>query len=259
MAIGLQSHHSRSLRLALALALTAMGGLLPVSGADAATPTHVQSLAQEVNAGTSNNLAFSSPNGAGNLIVVYAIWSNTSAATVTDTQGNSYASAAPVTRWNNNTWNSQVFYAKNIAGGANTVRTTFGTAVNSFGTSTSTNTRASTRPTPWTSPQRRPGTGSAMNSGSATTTNANDLIFGAGASTHTVTAGGEGFTTRRSDFGNRTEDKLVTTTGAYNATATQDGPGWVMHMVAFRADTGGACGRDSAIGRRSPHHKPTQR
>ena len=68
------------------------------------------------------------------------------------------------------------------------------------------------------------------------------------ASTHTVTAGGAGFTTRLSDFGNLTEDRLVTTTGAYNATATQNGPGWVMHMVAFRADTGAPPGREPAIG-----------
>ena len=127
-------HHSGRSYLVLAAAvLSVTAALLFVPPADAATPAHVQSRAQEVNSGTSNNLAFSSPNAAGNLIVVYAIWSNTSAATVTDTQGNSYASAAPVTRWNNNTWSSQVFYAKNIAGGANTVRATFGTAINSFG------------------------------------------------------------------------------------------------------------------------------
>ena len=45
--------------------------------------------------------------------------------TVTDTAGNSYASAAPATTWNNGAWSSQVFYAKNVAGGANTVRATF--------------------------------------------------------------------------------------------------------------------------------------
>ena len=221
-----------------AAVLSVMAALLFVPPADAATPAHVQSRAQEVNSGTSNNLAFSSPNAAGNLIVVYAIWSNTSAATVTDTQGNSYASAAPVTRWNNNTWSSQVFYAKNIAGGANTVRTTFGTAVNSFGLVYIHEYSGIDRTNPVDVAAATAGSGSAMNSGSATTTNANDLIFGAGASTHTVTAGGAGFTTRLSDFGNRTEDRLVTTTGAYNATATQNGPGWVMHMVAFRADTG---------------------
>ena len=73
-----------------------------------------------------------------------------------------------------------------------------------------------------------------MSSGSATTTNASDLIFGAGASSNTVTAAGSGFTTRLTDFGNRTEDKSVTSTGSYSATATQNSSRWVMHMVAFK-------------------------
>ena len=40
--------------------------------------------------------------------------------------------AAPRTTWGSN-WSAQVFYAKNIAGGANTVTATFATAINSFG------------------------------------------------------------------------------------------------------------------------------
>ena len=75
-----------------------------------------------------------------------------------------------------------------------------------------------------------------MNSGSATTTTANDLIFGAGASTQTVTAPGSGFTTRRTNFGGRTEDRLAPAPGAASASATQDGSRWVMHMVAFKPD-----------------------
>ncbi len=40
--------------------------------ADAATPAHVQSRANEIGSGTVNDLAFASPNTAGNLIVVCA-------------------------------------------------------------------------------------------------------------------------------------------------------------------------------------------
>ena len=83
--------------------------------------------------GTVNSLAFSSNNTAGNLIVVYAVWGNTQPVTLTDTAGNSYASAAPATRWNNGAWSSQVFYAKSVAGGANTVRATFSQAISYFG------------------------------------------------------------------------------------------------------------------------------
>ena len=76
-----------------------------------------------------------------------------------------------------------------------------------------------------------------MDSGSATTTNVNDVIFGAGSSTNTVTAAGTGFTTRLNANRSRTEDKTVTTVGPKNATATQNGTQWVMHMAAFKVDS----------------------
>ena len=86
--------------------------------------------------------------------------------------------------------------------------------------------------------QTATGTGSAMSSGAVTTTNANDLLFAAGASTSTVTAGGSGYTTRSTAFGNRTQDRNVTAAGSYNATVTQNSSAWVMQLVAFKADSG---------------------
>jgi hypothetical protein len=74
-----------------------------------------------------------------------------------------------------------------------------------------------------------------MSSGAVATTNANDLLFGAGASRDTVTQAGSGYTTRASNFGNRTMDRNVTTTGSYDATATQNSNAWVMQVVASRA------------------------
>ena len=82
------------------------------------------------------------------------------------------------------------------------------------------------------------GSSSAMNSGSITTTNANDLIFGAGSSSHTVTQAGTGFTTRSTAYHNLTQDRNVTATGSYSSTATQNSFAWVMHMAAFKADSG---------------------
>jgi hypothetical protein len=53
-------------------------GILPphLDAVAAATPTFVQSRANEVTSGSTNSLAFSSANTAGNLIVVYVLWSN---------------------------------------------------------------------------------------------------------------------------------------------------------------------------------------
>ena len=54
-----------------------------------------------------------------------------------------------------------------------------------------------------------------------------------------MTAAGVGFTSRLTDFGNRTEDRNVASAGSYNATATQNGNRWVMHMAAFKTAAGG--------------------
>jgi hypothetical protein len=79
------------------------------------------------------------------------------------------------------------------------------------------------------------GTGTTANSGSATTTSANELIFGAGNSAGALSAG-PGFTYRGSNaYGNLTEDKLVSTTGSYSAVGTQTTNPWLIQMVTFRA------------------------
>ncbi|HSB85847.1 MAG TPA: Ig-like domain-containing protein, partial [Ilumatobacteraceae bacterium] len=232
----IRAHVVRCAVTAFVVGSTVVG--LPAPAAHAATPTFVQARANEVNGGTTNNLAFTNPNTAGNLIVVYAVWSNGGTVSINDSRGNTYASALPATRWNGNTWSAQVFYATNVASGANSVTATFGTAINSFGIIYIHEYSGVDKVNPLDVSKSAIGTSSAMNSGSATTTNANDLIFGAGASKSNVNQAGSGFTTRLSNYGNRTEDKRVTTTGSYNATATQNSNAWVMQMVAFKADAG---------------------
>jgi glucose/arabinose dehydrogenase len=208
-----------------------------VDATAAATPTFVQVRAKEVTSGTTNRLAFSSANTAGDLIVVYAIWSNTGSTTVSDSRGNAYSTAAARTTWGG-TSSAQVFYARNVAAGANTVTVTHATAVNSFSAIYIHEYSGIDKVSPVDVTQSAIGTGSAMNSGSVTTTNAADLLFAAGASNAAITAGGSGYTARSSAFGNRTQDRRVTATGSYNATGTQNGGAWVMQLVAFKADPG---------------------
>ena len=83
------------------------------------------------------------------------------------------------------------------------------------------------------------GNGRALNSGSAVTTNANDLIFGAGATAGAISAAGAGLTVRSTLSGNWTMDRNVTATGSYSVTATASNNRWVMQMVAFKAAVGG--------------------
>jgi hypothetical protein len=108
--------------------------MLTLSGAEAATSSFVQGRAKEISSGTTNSLAFSSPNASGNLIVVYVIWGNRGPVTLSDSNGNAYAPVAAARAWgnSNNGWRSQVFYAKNIAGGANTVTATFASSITSL-------------------------------------------------------------------------------------------------------------------------------
>lgn len=223
----------RRVSVLMATVLVVAGLEAVTSPAQAATPAHVQSRAKQVN-GTLNSLAFTNANAAGNLVVVYLVWNSTATATVTDTKGNAYAAAAPVQRWSGNELSSQVFYAKNVAAGLNTVRATLssgtwsGLYIHEYS--------GMDRTSPLDAAAAAAGATGTMDSGTATTSNDNDLIFGAGASLDTVTAAGTGFTTRRSEFGNRTEDRRVTSAGAYRATATHEGSAWVMHMVAFKSD-----------------------
>lgn len=215
---------------------------MPKAHADA-TPTFVQGRSNEITTGTVNNLAFTNTNATGNLSVVYVLWGNTSAVTITDSAGNAYAAAGPRTSWGTgNGWSSQTFYAKNIAAGANTVTATFSANISStsskFGIIYIHEYAGIDKTNPLDVAITATGTTSAMSSGTITTTNANDLIFGGGGSKNTVTAAGSGFTNRMNTYGNRTEDRTVTTTGSYAATATQNSNLWVMDMVAFRADPG---------------------
>ena len=95
-------------------------------------PAFVQGGNTQVVSGTTASLAFPGANTAGNLIVAYVMWDNTGTVTVSDTKGNTYTAGTARQTWGTN-WSSQVFYASNIAGGSNTVKATFATALTSFG------------------------------------------------------------------------------------------------------------------------------
>jgi hypothetical protein len=80
------------------------------------------------------------------------------------------------------------------------------------------------------------GSETSASSGSATTTSANELIFGAGTSAHHYTAAGTGFTSRVINiYGSIAEDKVVSSSGSYNAAATNSAGLWVMQMATFKA------------------------
>jgi outer membrane protein assembly factor BamB len=219
------------LGIALILAAATLS-LAPASHAYAASAAFVQGRSTMVDSGTTATLAFNKANTAGNLIAVYVVWDNTGTAKVSDTKGNTYTAATARQTWGSG-WSSQVFYASNILGGANTVKVTFSTAITTFGIMYLHEYSGLATGSPVDASASAVGTSASMSSGAVTTSQANDLLFGAGASDITVSHG-TGFTTRSTGFGNLTEDRAVTATGSYAATASQTGTTWAMQLVAFR-------------------------
>ncbi len=217
-----------------AIPLLVAGFILPVG---ALTPTFKQAKGNEVSSGSVDNAAFASANTAGNLIVVYVIWNNTGTVSLSDTLGNTYAAATARTTWNAS-WSAQTFYAKNIAGGSNTVKATFATAINSFAIVQAHEYTGLDKANPLDGTSGASGTGTALNSGSLTTAATGDLLFGGSASAGAVSSLGSGFTGRLNTSGNRTMDKVTGAPGAYAATATHGGGAWVMQAAAFKADNG---------------------
>jgi hypothetical protein len=185
---------------------------------------------------TSVPVTFLSAQGAGDLNIVAVGWNDTSAAvsSVTDTRGNSYALAVGPT--SGTSLRQSIYYARNIAAGSNTITVTFNKAA--FYVDVRAVEYSGLDPaTPLDVTAGAAGTSSSANSGSATTSSGNELIFGAGTTGGTIGGPGAGFVSRvitpDSDIA---EDKTASSAGRYNATSTLPSSStWVMQMAAFRA------------------------
>ncbi len=179
--------------------------------------------------------AFSNAQVHGNLNIVVVQWGDTTStvSSVTDSTGNPYWLAIGPTSGTG--LRQSIYYAKNIAGGSATVTVTFN--------------QAATYPdiiileytgldpsSPLDRTAGAVGTGTSANSGSATTTSANEVIFGAGTTATSFSGAGSGFFPRIINvFGNIAEDKTVASAGTYSATATTGSVNWVMQMATFKA------------------------
>src|SRR5216684_963955 len=170
----------------------------------------------------------------GNLNVVVVGWKDTTATvqSVTDSGGNPYSLAIGPTSGTGQ--RQSIYYAANVKGGSNTVKVTFNRSaqypdvriLEYQGVSAVDVTAGAS------------GNRGTANSGAATTTTASELIFGAATVASVVTGAGNGFTSRiiTPSDGDDAEDRVVTTTGSYSATAPlSPSAAWVMQMVAFKA------------------------
>jgi hypothetical protein len=184
---------------------------------------------------TSVSVAYSNAQTAGNLNIVAVGWGDTtsSISSVTDTKGNNYTRAVGPT--SNTGLQQAIYYAKNIAGGSNTVTVKFNQSA-AYPDVRILEYSGLNPTSPLDVTAAGTGNGTSASSGSATTTSANELIFGAGTTAGTAfTAPGSGFTTRIVNiYGSLAEDKTVSSAGSNAATATNSGGAWVMQMATFK-------------------------
>jgi hypothetical protein len=177
-------------------------------------------------------VAFPGAQTAGDLNIVVVGWNDTTSAvsSVVDSQGNTYTRAIGPTSGNG--VQQSIYYAKNIVAGSNTVTVTFNKSarfpdvriLEYTGISTLDVTAGAT------------GKSKSASSGAATTTSANELIFGAGTTTGGFSGAGTGFTARiiTSDK-DIAEDMVVSTSGSYSAAAPLvSNAAWVMQLATFK-------------------------
>jgi IPT/TIG domain len=197
----------------------------------------------QVNAATpqsavsSVTVPFKAAQSAGDLNVVVVGWNDTTTTvqSVSDNLGNQYVLAAGPTKGTGLT--QSIYYAKDILGGSNSVIVTFSKAA-SYPDVRVLEYYGADPANPLDVVASASGNSASANSGSATTSSTNELIFGANTVATGNLAPGSGFTLRilTSPDSDLAEDRSVTTTGSYNATATLSASGpWVMQMVALKA------------------------
>ncbi len=219
--------------------------LFPSDSFGASGITYVQgAYATPQSSPASVTVKFTAAQAAGDLNVVVVGWNNSTATVtaVTDTSGNRYARAVGPTV-QAAVASQSIYYAPNIssaAAGANSVTVTFSSAA-TFPDIRILEYSGADPNNPVDVTAAGSGSSATSSSGSVTTTNAADLIFGANL-VQTVTSGaGSGFTKRllTSPDGDIAEDRMVTVTGSYSATAALTSGQWIMQMVAFRTPSGG--------------------
>ena len=185
-------------------------------------------------------VTYTSAQTAGNTNIVAIGWNDATSniTSVTDSAGNAYQLAVPTARGSG--VSQAIYYAPNIKAapaGTNTVTATFNTAT-PYVDVRALEYSGLDPASPFDKGASASGTGTSANSGTVTTTAANALVFGAGMTTGSFGAAPAPFTTRiiTNPDADIAQDRIVTTTGAYNATAPLSGSAfWVMQVATFRA------------------------
>jgi hypothetical protein len=216
-------------------------GLGGVSIKPATPTTGIKLIQSNVNgneSGTANmSVSFTSPNTQGNFLIVTGSAARpASTLTISDTLGNTYTPAiGPVTDTTQNV-TIYIWYVPVCKGGANTVTVTPSTtAALEIHVSEWTG-LASVSPVDQTASAT--GNGTAVSSGSQTTTVNGELIFGYGWVFNTASAG-SGFKPISLINGDLDEYQIQSTAGSIATTFTQTSGTWFALMATFKPAAGG--------------------
>jgi hypothetical protein len=207
---------------------------------------------------SSVKVTYAAAQTAGNLNIVVVGWNDTRAAvsSVTDSRGNIYSRAVGPTAGTALT--QSIYYARNIAAGSNTVTVTFNQTA-AYPDVRVLEYSGADPSNPLDVTAAAAGTGLTANSGAATTTALNELIFGAGMTFDIYSAAGGGFTNRViTNFGDIAEDATGVSVGSYSATAAQRASApWVMQVATFRARAQGSSNPAPTVTGITPSTGPT--
>ena len=254
--------HDKAVRLAVFGIVALVCSLYPATLLAAPTITYVQgNYAAPQTPQATVNVTFTAAQVAGDLNVVVVGWNDSTATVtaVTDTRNNVYTRAVGPTVISG-ALSQSIYYAKNIvaaAAGANTVTVTFSTAA-VFPDIRILEYSGADLTSPVDVTAAGTGNSATSSSGAATTTNATDLLFAANMVLTLTTGPGTGFTSRllTQPDGDIAEDRMVTATGSYSATAPVSPSGqWIMQMVAFRTPSGATA--PPTVSSVSPNRGPT--
>lgn len=188
--------------------------------------------------------AFTGNVAAGSLIVVAVSGSNTGTVTATSSDSINGAHLLAVGPTVHATLGTQgfrqwIFYFANSGSGACTVTVSFSATIgfrrlmileySGIATSSALDQTAAAT-----------GNSGTADSGAQTTTQADELIFGLGINENGDITTGSGFTGREAaDLYTKPEDKIVSSTGSYNATFGGSSTNWIAQMATFKAPGSG--------------------
>jgi protocatechuate 3,4-dioxygenase beta subunit len=185
----------------------------------------------------SGGVTFGSPNTAGNTIVVAGSWccaTGTITGSVTDTKGNVYATANGP-RALSNGLHAQVWYAKNIKAGTNTVTLKLTSGLECCSALHIIEYSGIASPSPLGGAVWSSGTGTALTSKNITSTQANELLIGFGSAANRISDAGLGFGIRDAAGNDLVEEKIATVAENYATLMTQSASGaWLDLATLFK-------------------------